>query len=108
MKLENVDLIKAVQMPLHSMTARLKNDKWTDLELEDNGNVSVTITAGTRKNFKVIPKVNVACYETAEAAKIAKELDGRAAKEAGAAVGPSVDEGAAKPGRRGRPKTKSA
>ena len=106
MKLENVDLIKGVQMPLHGMAVRLKDDKHTDLELEDNGNGSVTITAGTRKNFKVIPKVNVACYETAEAAKIAKELDGRAAKEAGPAVGPSVDSGAAKPRGRGRPKVK--
>ena len=106
MKLENVDLIKGVQMPHHGMSVRLKDDKWTDLELEGNGSVSVTVTAGSRKNFKVIPAVNVACYETSEAAKIAKELDGRSAEEAGPAIGSSVDAGAAKPGRRGRPKVK--
>ena len=107
MKLENVDLMMGVQMPHHGMSVRLKDDKWTDLELEENGSVSVTVTAGSRKNFKVIPAVNVACYETSEAAKIAKELDGRSAEETGKEGRSSVDEGAAKSRGRGRPKIKS-
>ena len=107
MKLQNLDLIKGVQVPLHGVAVRLKDDIHTKLELEDNGSVTVSIHDGKKTVLKVITAANVACYETAEAARMAKEMDGRSAEKKSKTSGSSVESGAKSPGGRGRKKDKS-
>ena len=108
MKLENIDLIKGVQVPLHGVAVRLKDDIHTKLEMEDDGSVTVSINDGKKTVLKVIPSGNVACYKYAEAARMAKEMDGRATEKKSKASGSSVEQGAKSSGRRGRPPNKSS
>ena len=106
MKLENIDLIKGVQVPLHGVAVRLKDDIHTKLEMEDDGSVTVSINDGKKTVLKVIPVGNVACYETAEAARMAKEMDGRATEKKSKASGSSVEQGAKGSSGRGRKSNK--
>ena len=59
MKLENIDLIKGVQVPLHGVAVRLRDDVNTKLELEDDGSVTVSIHDGKKTVLKVITAANV-------------------------------------------------
>ena len=108
MKLENIDLIKGVQVPLHGVAVRLRDNVNTKLELEDDGSVTVSIHDGKKTVLKVITAANVACYETAEAARMAKEMDGRSAEKKSKTSGSSVEQGAKGSSGRGRKKDKSS